>query len=456
MDFYNRTEEIATLNKIWEGYDGRPTFAAVYGRRRCGKSTLLNRLRRPGDVYFAASAGGAALQRSWLANALAEKLPGFGIGTYADYERLLSALEQRTTEPFTLILDEFPLLVQEDISLASLLQHYTDRRPPGKFNLVVCGSSQQMMHDAVLGGTAPLYGRADAIVRVHPLTAGWLTEALRELSPDQIVMEYAVWGGIPRYWETRRKYDSLREAVTQSVFSPQGLYYDEAQRLLLDDMRDITQPISLLSLVAQGVHRPTEMGGRLGRKASDISRPLKRLVALGYLARETPLLTGTRNTKRVLYRLADPFLRFYYRFVHPNRTMLEAGAAIQLWEQTEANFSQYVAQTWEDLCRTAIYRKLVAQNVTRAGRWWGKDIHGGEMEIDLLATNMNKDYWIAVECKWNLPTDIARIRHQLEAKVRRLPGYNNAPIQTYVATRTPEGPVPDYVLTPARVLSVLR
>ena len=403
-----------------------------------------------------ATEGDPALQRRLLARALATKFPAFDAVTYADYDQLFTVLHSRTVAPFTLVLDEFPYLTKSDGSLASILQRYLDDRSAGRFSIVVCGSSQQMMHDTVLSGTAPLYGRADEIVNVRPLNAGWLRHALPALSDDDIIREYGVWGGVPRYWETRQRYTTLSETVIRTLFHSSGLYYDEAQRLLLDDLRDLAQPTTLLTTIAQGVHRPAEIGARLGKQSNDLHRPLNRLISLGYIIREVPFGTPVRNSKTVQYRLADPFLRFYYRFVVPNASVIGADAGESLWRQVAGELPRFVSWNWEQLCTRAVLHGLRGQDITRAGRWWGKLTSGKLAEVDVLATNHDKSRWVAIECKWGLPKNIQSIREELTAKVRQIPGYNGAPVDAFVATRTPPVAAEDGVIVPADVLQMLK
>lgn len=454
MKFLNRSEELAKLGNVWRGVNGHPAFITLYGRRRCGKSTLLRQMLRREDIYFMAIQGEAGLQRRLLARELGKKFPAFDAVQYADYDQLFTSLNARVTEPFTLVIDEFPYLAREDASLPSILQRILDDPAERKFTLVLCGSSQQMMHETVLSGTAPLYGRADMIMRLNPLPAGCLSEAFPDLSAIAAVEEYAVWGGIPRYWETRQRFDDLRSAVIETLFSTTGLYYDEVNRLLLDDLRDLAQPISLLTLIAQGVNRPSELGARLGRKASDLYRPLNRLVSLGYVQREVPFSESPRKSKIVRYGLSDPFLRFYHRFVVPNGSMIGAGRGEEVWNDLQKKWAGFVSWQWEKLCEDAVRAGLLGKDIRHVGRWWGKGTDGQAAELDIVATNADHSRWIVVECKWGSPKKPVHIREVAARKLRQTTFYNGAPVEAYLAAKTD---LEDReVLTPSQVLSALR
>lgn len=312
--FYNRDDETRRLKKFVAS--GNAGLAAVYGRRRCGKSTLLQRVLSRQDVYFQADQRESPLQLEAVARALSRQLRDFGAVKYRGWDELLTSLYARTDRLLHVCLDEFPYLVQADPALPSILQKHLDR-PEGQVAWFLCGSSQRMMHGLVMDRKAPLYGRAREIIKVEPLSAGWLMTALGVNAADA-VKACATWGGVPRYWELASEYKSQEEALTDLVWSPRGVLHEEPGRLLLDDLRSAVQPYSILSLIGTGCHRPSEIAARMGKPLSSLARPLAQLCDLGYVRRDVPFGENRKKTRRALYRLNDPFLRFFFRFVLPH------------------------------------------------------------------------------------------------------------------------------------------
>jgi len=133
-----------------------------------------------------------------------------------------------------------------------------------------------MMQGLILDSSAPLYGRAAEIIKVRPLEPGWIKEAL-SLNSIEAVEAYSVWGGVPRYWELAKIYRNQEEACKEIVLDRDGVLHNEPMRLLLDDMRGASQPHSLLSLIANGSNRLSEIAGRLGKPATSLTRPLANL-----------------------------------------------------------------------------------------------------------------------------------------------------------------------------------
>ena len=232
-----------------------------------------------------------------------------------------------------------------------------------------------MMQGLCLDAAAPLYGRAPEIIKVEPLDPTWIRKALPGRTEGELLEAYAVWGRVPRYWELARDSNSTSEAIRRHVLDPLGVLSNEPSRLLLDDMQEIAQASSILSLIGEGCHRISEIAGRIGKPATSLSRPLARLVDLGLVAREVPFGGPESGSKRSLYRISDPFLRFWFRFVLPHRSL----AAARSWPALERDLRSFLpghlGQVWEDLSRASVSRLEIGGSRWRpASRWWGPGI----------------------------------------------------------------------------------
>ena len=352
LPFLDRTRELTRLRRALSRPGG--SLIVVYGRRRCGKSRLVQEaLRERRHAYYLADLSDAAIQRQALAVEAGRLVPGFAAASYLDWAAFLETWRARAPADAWLVIDELPYLVQVAPALASIIQRLFDAPDERPLRLVLCGSSQRMMHGLVLDETAPLYGRATEIIKVTPMPPAALPEALG-LPPEEAVIAYSVWGGLPRNWELAADYGSTQEAIVALVLDRNGVLHGEPPRLLLDDMRSAVQANSLLALIGAGCHRLSEIGARVGQPASNLSRPLARLIDLGYVRRELPFGESTRSTKRSLYRLDDPFLLFWYRFVAPNRSRLEHDLIESVHAEVMAQFAGHVAEVWEWLARDSL------------------------------------------------------------------------------------------------------
>jgi AAA+ ATPase superfamily predicted ATPase len=359
-------------------------LVCLYGRRRLGKSRLLREvMQHVPAVYYVGDDRDPVLQRRALASEIGRALPGFDTVEYPDWDSLLLRWWNDAPRPLALLLDEFPSLVARAPELPSLLQKHFDRSPRP---LLLCGSSQRMMHGLVLDASAPLYGRAREILRPEPLDVAWIRTALGLRGAADAIESYSVWGGVPRYWELARDYPDRPAATSALVLDPLGVLHREPERLLLDDVQDVSRPASILALIGQGSHRISEIGARLGVPATSLSRALARLMELGFVVREVPFGRSERDTKRTLYRLADPFLSWWYRFVEPNRSRLAAGQLEVVGAEVERDWPVHLGKAWERLARASVARIVVAGHRWHpASRWWGPALDRQSMEIDLVA-----------------------------------------------------------------------
>jgi AAA+ ATPase superfamily predicted ATPase len=457
LPFLNRQEETARFRHLLAGGEG--SLGVVYGRRRCGKSRLLREiLPTARAVYYVGDDREGSLQRASLAVEIGRLLPGFERVTYPDWDALLARWWQEAPPGTVLALDEFPSLVAVAQELPSLLQKHLDREGERGIHLLLSGSSQRMMQGLVLDRTAPLFGRAREILKISPLPAGWIEEALDLPSPESAVEAYAVWGGTPRYWELAGDHPDLKTAIRSLVLSSLGVLHEEPSRLLLDDMRDTTQAASILSLIGQGCHRISEIAARLGKPATALSRPLQRLQDMDLITRELPFAEEPRGSKRTLYKISDPFLRFWFRYVDVNRSRLGAGLVTAVEEDIQQQMGHHVGEVWEELARASVPRlRLGGKTWGPAGRWWGPGLDRQPLEVDVVAESSDGGSVLVGEVKWAAPRDAERLLAQLEQKARRLPAttgretvlalWLKSPVDTLTAGR---------VITPRQVLEVLR
>ena len=189
MNFVNRNEEQTRIRKILTG--NKSGFIVVYGRRRCGKSTLLKRVLNATDIYFMADQAEGTQQIMLLAQAVSSVIPGFDLVTYPGWEALFTTLNQRISERLTLCLDEFPYMVKSSPGLPAVIQKMIDKGD-NRFHLIICGSSQQLMHGLIIDSTAPLYGRADLILKVKPMRLPYLQEVL-QCNSREAVTEFSIY-----------------------------------------------------------------------------------------------------------------------------------------------------------------------------------------------------------------------------------------------------------------------
>ena len=457
MKFVDRIDEAARLKDALARE--KSSLVVMYGRRRLGKSTLIKRVLSDNDVYFLADRSESQYQRTLLAKVIAQVFPDFDKLTYPDWESMFRAVNYRTDKHFTLCLDEFPYLVEQSSELPSVLQKLVDEKQL-KYNLVLCGSSQNMMYGLFLDSTAPLYGRADEIMRLAPIRLPYIQEAL-SLDAMNAIEEYSVWGGVPRYWELRENKSSLDDALWHNILSVNGTLYEEPVKLFQDDVKDIVKTSTIMSYIGTGANRLSEIAGRCNEPATNLSRPLKKLVDLGFLEKDVPFGIDEKNAKKSLYKIADPFMAFYYQFVVPNRSFIELGRHLPIEQALTAHFSEYVSMQWEKLCRDAVTGNLVNRVVYgKAKRWWGsvlnEDKKPEQVEFDVMAESLDKKYLLVGECKWTNQENGKQLTAELLRKANLLPFAKNYTIIPVLFLKNAPKDDVENAMLPENVVELIR
>jgi len=423
LPFLNRTEELFRLQKAFNAANS--TLVCLYGRRRCGKSRLLQKaLKNMVHVYYVGDERESGLQRQALAKEISRILSGFDKVQYSSWDDLFERWYKDAPSGAVLAIDEFPFLVATSPELPAVLQKYIDRESEKKLHCALCGSSQRMMYGLVLDASAPLFGRAREIMKVAPLSVTYLHKAMSCKSAETAIEAFSVWGGVPRYWELAMEYDSLMESVKDLVLNPLSVLFHEPERLLSDQLRDIRQSASLLSVIGQGCNRLSEIAGRMGKPATSLTRPLSVLLELGLVRREIPFGSTVRDSKRSLYKIADPFLRFWLKYVEPNRSLLESGNTSAVVDSMKHSLPMHIADIWEDLARNSVaHLSINTRQWGVASRYWGNALGGGIVEIDIVAESLeNKSDVLVGEAKHTCTVkEVPRLLKELHSKAARCP-----------------------------------
>ncbi|ASJ01879.1 ArsR family transcriptional regulator [Thermococcus profundus] len=398
--FIDRRAELEFLERAYSS--DRAEFLVIYGRRRIGKTELLLYFARDKPhVYFLVTEKPYRENLRELQRLLAEFLGDelFGKVAFNDIDELLMAFADRIgNERVILIIDEFPLLVEHYRPVSSLLQKAWDLKlSKTRIMLVLCGSSVSAMESEVLVYKSPLYGRRTGQWRLTEIPFFYLGEFLPGYTAEDLVKTWGVVGGIPAYllqFDPRKGFD---ENVVEKVLSKGAFLYEEAEFLLREELREPANYFAILQAIAGGRNRFGEIVNATGLDKSLVSKYLTVLQRLGIVEREVPVTATLKAmSKRGLYSIKDNYFTFWFRYVLPNKSYLEAGLGERVWERSAEDFNAYMGYVFERLVRTPeVFFRLTGFPFTKIGRWWYK----GE-EIDIVALNERERKALFVEVKW--------------------------------------------------------
>jgi hypothetical protein len=289
-----------------------------------------------------------------------------------------------------------------DASLPSQLQKWLDHSMPDGCLLILSGSSNRMMHDLFLHRAAPLYGRAIKLLNLSPMDYAAFCQACGQKADDPESFEkFSCVGGIPKYWEFVEHGQGV-VALAESLYFDLAPYMEqEPQRILRDEGVMGLNAVAALEAVGRGAERPSEIAARLGTAQTNLSRLLQQLLDASILTRELPFGESLRSTKKTLYRIQDPTMRFWFRVYSPHRSLWPTYSAAQ----KRKLIHEHAATVFEDFCRA---------RYPGAGRYWESNI-----ELDLVAPDPeDSERLLVAEVKWRRlsATERKSILRQLESK----------------------------------------
>lgn len=404
--FYCRQEELHQMNRRYE--KGRFECVVIYGRRRVGKTALINEFcKGKPTVYFSALNSSSQENLEALSKAIyACKNPDASgnAPTYRSYEDALDEITAMAKmQRLVFVIDEYPYLAKAEKSISSRLQHIIDHIwQESQLYLILCGSSMSFMEYQVLGYESPLYGRRTAQFKIQALTYREMTVFHPNLSLEDQALLYGITGGIPHYINKLDVEDNLDEALLENLFNTSSYLFEEPENLLKQELREPAIYNSVISAIAGGSARVNEIATKIGLETNICSKYLKVLLDLGILKKETPITE--KPGKKTIYTIDDNFFRFWYRFVPRNMSAISAGRIQQIYDRAvKRYFSDYMGLVFEKMCQEYLrrYADDLPILLSEVGQWWGSDpkLHK-EVQIDIVGTPVEGKEYIIGSCKY--------------------------------------------------------
>ena len=402
--FIGRERELASLNQLYTSE--RFEFVVIYGRRRVGKTALINRfIKEKNAIYFMGVESNAKQNLENFSRNILEY--GAGIQAETAFLSFQAALEYvfRLSEKERLILaiDEYPYVARASKSLASTLQLLIDKyKDTSKLMLILCGSSMSYMEDQVLAYKAPLYGRRTAQMKIQPFDFADTCRYFRDFSEEDQALIYGIVGGTPQYLLQINDRLSVEENIKNTFLNPISSMFEEPENLLKQEVREPALYNAIITAIATGASRMGEISTKVGEDTSVCSTYLKNLISLGLIRKETPY--GEKSSRKSIYSIDDNMFRFWYRFVPENYSMIARGASDLAYKRIQPNLPDYMGKVFEEICRQYLWKLLLSGEspveFKELGRWWGNDPSArSQTEIDIMG-EQDKETALFGECKW--------------------------------------------------------
>jgi hypothetical protein len=424
--FLNRTDELDALERWWhEHEDG--TIGLVLGRRRVGKTRLVEHFSEGKRGVFHTAAGrpleGELVQLSRAAvPVLADGLRDLTARPFADWEDALETLAGAARdEPLLLVLDEFPELAVVGPDFENRLRAFWDRaRTRSKLRILLLGSAVRAM-ERIQEERAPLYGRIDLSLLVHPFRPHEAALMLKRLKPAERALVYGLVGGVPLYLEWWDDGESVRQNLLRLVCTPGGQLLTEGELVLASDLDVSDLGRRIVYAIAAGRTKFNEIEQAV---KTDPTRTLERLSRLRVIERVVPVTADPRRSRASYYRIADNLLAFWLGIVDRYRAEIERGLGRSILPVLEADLDDHLGQRYEEAFRFHLRRLAEAgelgEGIVAIGRFWADQPE--QVEIDAVAlAGRGREAVLVGEAKWGRSGDAARLVRILEQKARALP-----------------------------------
>ena len=401
--FIGREREIQTLNNLYES--DHFEFAVIYGRRRVGKTALINQfIGEKKAIYFMGVESNFKQNLENFSRSIFEYVGCIDANTsFVSYQAALEYIFRLSEkERIILAIDEYPYVARGSKSFASTLQLLIDKyKDTSNLMLILCGSSMSYMEDNVLAYKAPLFGRRTAQLKLEPFSFEETCQLFTKFTDEEKALIYGIFGGTPQYLLQVNDKLSVADNVKNTYLNPTSAIFEEPVNLLKQEVREPAIYTSVISAIASGSSRMSEICNKVGEETNTIAVYIKNLVTLGIIQKETPY--GEKKSKKSIYNISDNMFRFWYRFVPENTSVIARGASDLVYKRIKPELPAYMGSVFENICKQYLWKLLIdgksPVDFRELGRWWGTNSKTKcQEEIDIMGAD--KESALFAECKW--------------------------------------------------------
>ncbi len=420
----------------------------VYGRRRVGKTELLEQVFRKRNILKFEGIEGGSVQRQQEAvltdlakyaeePLLSKIVPDHWLDIFEVINKYISVGE------WTLYFEELQWLAnyQDDFisELKSAWDNFFKNNP--KLIIILCGSSPSFMVERVLKSKA-LYNRSQYEIPLKPLSLNETREFLKDKSLSEVMDAYLLLGGMPEYLKRAQQDSSVLLSIAKQSFVPGGFFAHEYERIFTSSLANNLHYQKIVEFL--GEHRfatrieiqkylHIETGGTLSKLLFDLEES-------GLINSYTPFDTD-ENSKQVRYVISDAYLQFFYKFIKPKLKAIDAGDFIEnpLGAIEMAALEKWKGFAFERFCRAnhRLIAKILGFEAVKYkyGAYFNRAINSEVpgFQIDLIFARDDKVYTVC-EIKYLQTSVSKKVVGEFEKKLELLKPNKNISIHRVLIT----------------------
>ncbi|WP_462422927.1 ATP-binding protein [Fusobacterium pseudoperiodonticum] len=421
-NYYPRTLRLQSW-EVQREYKKENSFVVIYGRRRVGKTTLIKEfIKEKKAFYFFADKQNENLQIERFKNQIAENFKDEILKKIEikDWDTLFEYLIMKiSNEKFVLVIDEFQYLTLINKNFSSIFQRIYDEKLKDKnVMIILCGSLISMMYSETLAYDSPLYGRRTAQIKLQPIKFKYYDRFFKNKSTQDLIELYSITGGIPKYILSIDRDQSALYNIENNLFNKNNYIYSEPKFLLQEEVNDLSRYFSILNAISIGHTKMSSISSYLQINAGGISAYISKLIELDIIEKEVPITENIDNSKKVLYKIKDNYLKFWFAYIYPYQSYFEIENLTYVKNKINNEFELYVSKIYEDLARESMWEN-VPFPLLKVGRWWDKNT-----EVDIVALGENNKI-VFGECKYSKKQVCLSVLKELQEKAKNIKWNNN-------------------------------
>lgn len=411
MPFVARRTELKNLNKMYDSESFE--MAVIYGRRRVGKTALINQfITNKPAIYIQGIEATAELNLNYLSEAILNFESPNRLNknkTFSNFKDAfleIADIANTKKEKLIFVIDEFPYLAQSAPEVSSILQYMIDTvfKAHNNIMLILCGSSMSFMQHQVLGYKSPLYGRRTGQFKINPFDIFDTKLLLSKVNNEDLIAYYGLTGGVPQYLSFIDQNLSVAENIAKIFLNQNAPLQNEPNILLQEEVRKPATYFSILVAIAAGKTKSNEIAQTIGSASSTMIVPyINNLIDLGIIQRKTPIFA--KNNRKSIYTFKDSMFRFWFRFIANNQDQIALNRTSGVLKYIMDQLPQFLGAVFEEVSKSWLWKQdKLPIDIKTIQNWWGNNpIKKRQEEIDIVAVNYDDSQAIVGECKWRNP-----------------------------------------------------
>ena len=399
-----RKEELDHLKKLYES--GNFEFLVMYGRRRVGKTTILQEFaKNSNSIFFPAREKNDALNLEDFSKTIQYHFDNKYIASFQSWEDALNYIGSKIQKRTAIIVDEFPYIIEENPSIKSILQHVIDHDWKNKnIFLILCGSSISTMETEIMGRKSPLHDRQTSSLEIKPFDYLESSTFFPNYSNEDKLISYGILGGIPRYLEAFDPKSSIEKNIENKIISNGAYLNEEPNNLLKAELRETNIYSSILLAIANGKNKIIDIANYIHEDRTKIAKYLVTLQTLRLIEKRVPC-GEPKTSKKSIYVIKDNFFKFWFRYEFTNNSYYDMLGPKEASKEIMNDISNHMGDIFEEICKEYIIRLAKQKKLPfipfHLGKWWGTNpIIKAQDDVDLLAIDRFEKKAIFIECKF--------------------------------------------------------